>query len=57
MTYVEKLQAWYESECAAGRVVDVKLSVDGSDPEATAKAIYETIMGQRERGSIDTTGL
>jgi len=59
MTYLEKLEEWYRTERAAGRVMDIKFAP--VDPDTTveqhAKAVYETVTGQRETKRLDTSEL
>lgn len=55
MTYRDKLQAWYEAERLAGRVLDLKFfpeDLDGQgrkltedELEAKCKAVFETLTG------------
>ncbi len=56
MTYTEKLNAWFQTEKAAGRVADVKffpgVDLDGSI-EKLSKAAYETITGERKTTQLD----
>ncbi len=61
MTYVEKLEAWFEKEKANG-LVDIKLfprqPEDGPiELEAAAKALYELVTGDRESTPLDVTNL
>ena len=57
MTYVERLEEWYQTERAAGRVVDIKFAPVDSETTAEqhAKAVYETVTGQRKTKRIDTS--
>jgi hypothetical protein len=56
MTYTEKLNAWFQAEKAAGRVVDVKffpgVELDGSI-EKLSQAAFETVDGTRVIKKID----
>jgi hypothetical protein len=59
MSYLQKLEDWYATERAAGRVVDIKLFPGGStvSVEQQAKAIYETVTGVRATRPVDTRDL
>jgi len=56
MSYTEKLNAWFQAEKAAGRVVDVKffpgVELDGSI-DKLSQAVYETVTGVRETKKLD----
>ena len=59
MNHTEKLNAWFQAEKAAGRVVDVKffpgVELDGSI-DKLSKAVLETVEGDRETTLLDTSG-
>lgn len=60
MTYLEKLEEWFQTEKRAGRLVDMKFgpvsdelqALYANDPEAAkerlAKTVYEIVTGQVE---------
>jgi hypothetical protein len=58
MNHTEKLNAWFQTEKAAGRVVDMKF-FPGVDPEGSidrlSKAVLETVEGKRETELLDTS--
>lgn len=58
MNYTEKLNAWFQAEKQAGRVVDVKffpgVDLDGSI-DKLSKAVLETVEGKRETSPVDTS--
>ncbi len=61
MTYVEKLEAWFEAEKAKG-LVDIKLfprnPEDGPvDMERAAKSLYELVSSDRDSTPLDTENL
>ncbi len=73
MTYVEKLQNWYEEGRAAGRILDVKFFpnylnlpgeepiklFDGPDPtlEQAAEAAYKLLTGETPTTEVDVSEL
>lgn len=59
MSYLQKLEEWYQAERTAGRVLDIKFApVDAETTvEQHAKAVYETVTGQRETKLLDTSEL
>jgi hypothetical protein len=68
MTYIAKLDEWYQTERAAGRVVDMKFFpplpedvVDAGGPEAwcerAAKSVYEIVTGQIKSTPLDRKDL
>lgn len=59
MTYTEKLEQWFQTERAAGRVVDLKFfPIDPDESvEGLCKAVYETLTGVRKTEPIDRTTL
>ena len=58
MTYLQKLENWYQVELSAGRVVDVKFFPgDDSMSEVWAKAVYETLTGVIKTRPLDISKL
>lgn len=60
MNYAEKLEEWFKTEKAEGRLVDVKffpgIDQDGS-VHKLLKAVYETVTGSRKTENLDTKNL
>lgn len=62
MTYLEKLEEWYQTERAKGDLVDLKffpVEEPGTPEriEAMAKAVYETVTGQVDSEPLDISAL
>ncbi len=60
MSYVAKLEDWFQKEKAAGRIRGIKffpgVDLEGS-MEELAKAAYQTLTGEVEVKPLDTSDL
>lgn len=55
-TYQQQLDDWFQEERAAGRVLDIKFDLaENANIEEAAKAVYETVTGQRAATAVEFT--